>query len=42
MPGGLYCGSFALIIDAAQDHGLSVVPLFILMGLFVSKGGLYR
>ena len=29
-----------LIIDAAQDYGLSVVPLFILMGLFVNKGGL--
>ncbi|MCP5087251.1 MAG: TRAP transporter large permease [Rhodobacteraceae bacterium] len=31
-----------LIIDAAQDYGLSVVPLFILMGLFVNKGGLSR
>ena len=31
-----------LIIDTAQDFGLSVVPLFILMGLFVSKGGLSR
>ena len=31
-----------LIIDTAQDYGLSVVPLFILMGLFVSKGGLSR
>ncbi|PRX37317.1 TRAP transporter, DctM subunit [Meinhardsimonia xiamenensis] len=29
-----------LIIDTAQDYGLSVVPLFILMGLFVSRGGL--
>jgi C4-dicarboxylate transporter DctM subunit len=29
-----------LIIDTAQDYGLSVVPLFILMGLFVNKGGL--
>ena len=29
-----------LIIDASQDYGLSVVPLFILMGLFVNKGGL--
>ncbi|MGG7567439.1 TRAP transporter large permease [Rhodovulum sp. DZ06] len=31
-----------LTIDAAQDYGLSVVPLFILMGLFVNKGGLSR
>lgn len=31
-----------LIIDAAQDYGLSVVPLFILMGLFVNKGGLSK
>ncbi|MCG6904328.1 MAG: TRAP transporter large permease [Rhodobacter sp.] len=31
-----------LVIDTAQDYGLSVVPLFILMGLFVSKGGLSR
>ncbi|MEM6620461.1 MAG: TRAP transporter large permease subunit, partial [Pseudomonadota bacterium] len=31
-----------LIIDAAQDYGLSVVPLFILMGLFVNKGGIAR
>ena len=31
-----------LIIDTAQDYGLSVVPLFILMGLFVNKGGLSR
>ena len=31
-----------LIIDTAQNYGLSVVPLFILMGLFVSKGGLSR
>ncbi len=29
-----------LIIDTSQDYGLSVVPLFILMGLFVNKGGL--
>jgi len=29
-----------LIIDASQDYGLSVVPLFILMGLFVNRGGL--
>jgi tripartite ATP-independent transporter DctM subunit len=31
-----------LIIDTAQDYGLSVVPMFILMGLFVNKGGLSR
>ena len=31
-----------LVIDTAQDYGLSVVPLFILMGLFVSRGGLSR
>lgn len=31
-----------LIIDTAQDYGLSVIPLFILMGLFVSRGGLSR
>ncbi|MEM7525851.1 MAG: TRAP transporter large permease subunit, partial [Pseudomonadota bacterium] len=31
-----------LIIDTAQNYGLSVVPLFILMGLFVNKGGLSR
>lgn len=30
------------ITDTAQDYGLSVVPLFILMGLFVMKGGLAR
>ncbi|WP_068313007.1 TRAP transporter large permease [Polycladidibacter hongkongensis] len=29
-------------MDTAQDYGLSVVPLFILMGLFVNKGGLSR
>jgi C4-dicarboxylate transporter, DctM subunit len=34
--------SSRLIIDTAQDYGLSVVPLFILMGLFVNKGGLSR
>ena len=28
------------VMDTAQDYGLSVVPLFILMGLFVNKGGL--
>ncbi|MCY3996436.1 MAG: TRAP transporter large permease [Rhodobacter sp.] len=31
-----------LVIDTAQNYGLSVIPLFILMGLFVSKGGLSR
>ncbi|MGG7644911.1 TRAP transporter large permease [Rhodovulum sp. YNF3179] len=30
------------ITDTAQSYGLSVVPLFILMGLFVNKGGLSR
>ena len=34
--------SARLIIDTSQDYGLSVVPLFILMGLFVNKGGLSR
>lgn len=29
-----------LIIDTSQDYGLSVIPLFILMGLFVNKGGI--
>ena len=32
----------SLVINTAQDYGLSVVPLFILMGLFVNKGGLSR
>ena len=31
-----------LTIDTTQDYGLSVVPLFILMGLFVNKGGISR
>lgn len=31
-----------LVIDASQDYGLSVVPLFVLMGLFVNKGGISR
>tara|TARA_R110002124_G_scaffold131203_1_gene293330 strand:- start:21184 stop:22497 length:1314 start_codon:yes stop_codon:yes gene_type:complete len=31
-----------LIIDTSQDYGLSVIPLFILMGLFVNKGGISR
>ncbi len=30
------------IIDTAQDYGLSVIPLFIMMGLFVNKGGMAR
>ncbi|PWE32819.1 C4-dicarboxylate ABC transporter permease [Maritimibacter sp. 55A14] len=30
------------VLDTAQNYGLSVVPLFILMGLFVNKGGLSR
>ena len=30
------------ITDTAQDYGLSVIPLFILMGLFVSKGNMAR
>ena len=29
-------------MDTVQDYGLSVVPLFILMGLFVNKGGMAR
>ncbi|MEZ5591873.1 MAG: TRAP transporter large permease [Gammaproteobacteria bacterium] len=29
-----------LLIDTGQDYGLSVVPLFILMGLFVNRAGL--
>ncbi|WP_085309359.1 TRAP transporter large permease [Planktotalea arctica] len=31
-----------LLIDTSQDYGLSVIPLFILMGLFVNKGGISR
>ena len=31
-----------LFIDTSQDYGLSVVPLFILMGLFVNKGGISK
>ena len=30
------------IMDTAQDYGLNVVPLFILMSLFVNKGGMAR
>lgn len=29
-------------MDTAQDYGLSVIPLFILMGFFVNKGGMAR
>lgn len=29
-----------LITDASQDYSLTVVPLFVLMGLFVNKGGM--
>ncbi|MBT5822867.1 MAG: TRAP transporter large permease [Rhodobacteraceae bacterium] len=31
-----------LLIDTSQDYGLSVILLFILMGLFVNKGGISR
>lgn len=31
-----------LVIDSGQSYGLSVVPLFILMGLMVEKGGMAR
>ncbi|WP_406648675.1 TRAP transporter large permease [Aliisedimentitalea scapharcae] len=31
-----------LIIDTSQDYGLSVVPLFVLMGLLVNKSGISR
>ena len=31
-----------LVIDASQSYGLSVVPLFILMGLMVERGGMAR
>jgi len=30
------------ISDTPQDYALSVIPLFIVMGLFISKGGLSR
>ncbi|WP_027848768.1 TRAP transporter large permease [Marinospirillum minutulum] len=30
------------ISDTAQDYGLSVIPLFVLMGLLINKGGLSR
>jgi len=29
-----------LITDASQDYSLTVIPLFVLMGLFVNKGGM--
>ena len=31
-----------LVIDAGQSYGLSVVPLFILMGLMVERGGMAK
>lgn len=31
-----------LVIDASQNYGLSVVPLFILMGLMVERGGMAK
>ncbi|MDG1532781.1 MAG: TRAP transporter large permease [Paracoccaceae bacterium] len=31
-----------LVIDSGQSYGLSVVPLFILMGLMVERGGMAR
>lgn len=31
-----------LVIDAGQNYGLSVVPLFILMGLMVERGGMAK
>ena len=31
-----------LITDSARDYGLSVVPLFVLMGLFVNQSGMSR
>lgn len=31
-----------LILDAARDYGLSVIPLFVLMGLFVNQSGMSR
>ncbi|MCA1243303.1 TRAP transporter large permease [Stappia stellulata] len=34
--------SARLITDAARDYGLSVVPLFVLMGLFVNQSGMSR
>ncbi|WP_349358014.1 TRAP transporter large permease [Stappia sp.] len=34
--------SARLITDAARDYGLSVIPLFVLMGLFVNQSGMSR
>ncbi len=34
--------SARLITDTSQDYGLSVVPLFVAMGLFVNKSGISR
>ncbi len=31
-----------LVIDSSQSYGLSVVPLFILMGLIVERGGMAK
>lgn len=31
-----------LVIDSSQSYGLSVVPLFILMGLMVERGGMAK
>ena len=31
-----------LVIDTGQNYGLSVVPLFILMGLMVERGGMAK
>jgi len=31
-----------LVIDAGQSYGLSVVPLFIMMGLMVERGGMAK
>ena len=31
-----------LVIDSGQSYGLSVVPLFILMGLMVDRGGMCK
>ena len=31
-----------LVIDSGQSYGLSVVPLFILMGLMVERGGMAK
>ncbi|MGB2285096.1 MAG: TRAP transporter large permease subunit, partial [Candidatus Puniceispirillaceae bacterium] len=31
-----------LVIDSGQNYGLSVLPMFILMGLLVERGGMAR